>query len=168
MSWSSLASYLARVGASSLTYRISLSRSLWNLANPLLITTDISTSHDDISAAVVVIDTAGCAVSAPVNLGTLVKANEEVLQQCWLDDLVLYLSVHFSTQVFIFPELWNISVNSKVCWRKLNVCFKWAEKCRSEPIGLAIAMSVTWKPSLVGVLFYSYFFASMSNYPVRN
>ena len=60
-------------------------------------------------------DTAGCAVSAPINLGTLAKANEEVLQQCWLDDLVLYLSVHFSTQVFIFPELSNISVNSNVC-----------------------------------------------------
>ena len=97
------------------------------------------------------------------------KANEEVLQQWWLADLVLYVAVHFSTEAFVFLELSNIFLTRKFVVRNLNLCFKWAEKkCRTEPIGLAIAMSVTWKPSLVGVLFYYLFFCIHVNYPGRN
>ena len=71
-----------------------------------------------------------------INLGTLVKANEEVLQQWWLADLVLYVAVHFSTEAFVFLELSNIFLTRKFVVRNLNLCFKWAEK-NVEPSLLA-------------------------------
>ena len=70
-----------------------------------------------------------------INLGTLVKANEEVLQQWWLADLVLYVAVH-STEAFVFLELSNIFLTRKFVVRNLNLCFKWAEK-NVEPSLLA-------------------------------
>ena len=82
------------------------------------------------------IDLAGCAVSAPINLGTLVKANAEVLQQWWLADLVLYISVHFFNGSIRFSGIIEYLLNSKVCRKKFEFVFQVSRK-NVEPSLLA-------------------------------
>ena len=65
-----------------------------------------------------------------INLGTLVKANEEVLQQWWLADLVLYVSVHFFNASMHFSGIieYRYLLNSKVCRKKVEFVFQVGRK----------------------------------------
>ena len=71
-----------------------------------------------------------------INLGTLVKANEEVLQQWWLFDLVLYISVHFFNASIHFSGIIEYLLNSKVCRKKVEFVFQVGRK-NVEPSLLA-------------------------------
>ena len=115
------------------------------------------------------IDTAGCAVSAPEKFGNSCESE-------WgsVVTMVAGWSCTFCRSAFFngsirFSGIIEYLLNSKVCRKKFEFVFQVGrKKCRTEPIGLAIAMSVTWKPSLVGVLFYFLFFCIHVNYPGRN
>ena len=63
-----------------------------------------------------------------INLGTLVKANEEVLQQWWLVDLLLHISVHFFNVSIHFSGTMEYLLNSKVCRKKVEFVFQVGRK----------------------------------------
>ena len=109
------------------------------------------------------IDTAGCAVSAPDKFGNSCESewgSVATMVAGW--SCTICRSAFFNGSIR-FSGIIEYLLNSKVCRKKFEFVFQVGRK-NVEPI----AMSVTWKPSLVGVLFDFLFFCIYANCLGRN